>query len=88
MSYGSSCPRVAVLVVVASSFDLSLSSSSSSKASSSAAASSSSVLPTSESSSYSPSDLDVITKRRGVWDDESGPVCVWPSVGMDGGGLP
>ena len=65
-----------------------LSSSSSSRAPLSAMASSSSVLLTSESSSYSPSDSDVITKRRGVWDDESRPVCVWPSVGMGGGGLP
>ena len=73
--------------MLALSSDWLLSSSSSSKASSSATASSLSVSPTSESVSYSPSDSDVITKRRGVWDDESGLVCVWPSVGMDGGGL-
>ena len=87
MSYGSSCPRVAVPVVLASSSDWSSSSSSSSKAASSASVSSLSVSLTSESSSSSSSDSDVITKRRGVWDDESGPVCVWPSVGMDGGKL-
>ena len=23
-----------------------------------------------------------------MWDVDSGPVCVWPSVGMGGGGLP
>ena len=88
MSYGSSAPGVAVPVVLASSSDRSSSSSSSSKAPSSAAASSSFVSLTLESLSYSPSESDVITKRRGVWDDESGPVCVWPSVGMGGGGLP
>ena len=88
MSYGSSCPGVAVLVVLASSSDWSSSLSSSSKAVSSASVSSSSVSLTSESSSSSSSDSDVISKRRGVWDDESGPVCVWPSVGMDGGKLP
>ena len=88
MSYGSSCPGVAIRVVLASSSDWSLSSSSSSKAASSASVSSLSVSLTSESSSSSSSDLDVITKRRGVWDDESGLVCVWPSVGMDGGRLP
>ena len=88
MSYGSSGPGVDVLVVLASSSDWSLSSSSSSKALLSAAASSSSISLTSESSSYSPSDSDVITKRRGVWDDESGPICIWPSVGMGGSGLP
>ena len=88
MSYGSSCPGVVVSVVLASSFDWSLSSSSSSKAASSASISSSSVSLTSESLSDSSSDSDVITKWRRVWDDESGPVCVWPSVGMDGGGLP
>ena len=87
MSYRSSCPRIAVLVVLVSSSDWSSSSSSSSKAASSASVSSSSVSLTSESSSSS-SNSDVITKRRGVWDDESGPVCVWPSVGMDGGKLP
>ena len=86
MSYGSSCPGVAIPVVLASSSDWSLSSSSSSIAASSA---SSSVSLTSESSSSSSSsDSDMITKRRGVWDDESGLVCVWPSVGMDGGKLP
>ena len=89
MSYGSSCPRVAVPVVLASSSDWSSSSSSSSKAASSASVSSSSVSLTSESSSSSSSsDSDVITKRRGVWDDELGPVCVWPLVGMNGGKLP
>ena len=88
MSYGSSCPRVAVPVVLASSSDWSSSSSSSSKAASSASVSYSLVSLTSESSSSSCSDSDVITKRRGVWDDELGPVCVWPSVGMDGGKLP
>ena len=88
MSYGSSCPGVAVPVVLASSADWSSSSSSSSKAASSASVSSSSVSLTSESSLGSSSDSDVITKWRGVWDDESGPVCVWPSVGMEGGGLP
>ena len=95
MSYGSSCPRVAVPIVLASSSDWSSFSSSSSKAASSASVSSSSVSLTSESSSsssdsssFSSSDSDVITKRRGVWDDESGPVCIWPSVGMDGGKLP
>ena len=88
MSYRSSCPRVAVSVVLASSSDWSLSSSSFSKAASSASVSSSSVSLTSELSSDSSSDSDVITKRRGVWDDESGPVCVWPLVGMGGGGLP
>ena len=82
MSYGSSCSGVAIPVVLASS------SSSSSKVASSASISSSSVSLTSESSSSSSSDSDVITKRRGVWDDELGPVCVWPSVGMDGGKLP
>ena len=88
MSYGSSCPGVPVPVVLASSSDWSLSSSSFSKAASSASISSSSISLTSESSSDSSSDSDVITKQRGVWDDESGPVCVWPSVGMGGGGLP
>ena len=88
MSYGSSCPGVAIPVVLASSSDWSSSSSSSSKAASSAFVSSSSVSLTSESSSSSSSDLDVITKQRGVWDDESRPVCIWPSVGMDGGKLP
>ena len=88
MSYGSLGPGIDVPVELASSSDRSSSSSSSSKAPSSAAASFSSVLLTSKSSSYSPSDSDVITKRRGVWDDEAGPVCVWPSVGMSGGGLP
>ena len=29
----------------------------------------------------------MIAKRRGVLDDKSRPVCVWPSVGMDGGKL-
>ena len=70
MSYGSSCPGVAVPVVLVSSFDWSLSSSSSSKAASSASVFSSSISLTSESSSSSSSDSDVITKRRGVWDDE------------------
>ena len=88
MSYGSSCPGVAIPVVLASSSDWSSSSSSSSKAASSASVSSSSVSLTSESSFSSSLDSDVITKRRGVWDDESGPVCIWPSVGMDGGKLP
>ena len=88
MSYGSSCPGVAVPVVLASSSDWSSSLSSSSKAASSASVSSSSVLLTSELFSSSSSDSDVITKQRGVWDDESWPVCVWPSVGMDGGRLP
>ena len=88
MSYGSSCPGVVVPVVLALSSNWSSSSSSSSKAASSASVSSSSVSLTSESSSSSSLDSDVITKRRGVWDDESGPVCVWPSVGMDGGKLP
>ena len=78
MSYWSSAPGVAVPVVLASSYDRSSSSSSSSKAPSSAAASSLSVSLT----------LDVITKRRGVWDDELGPIYVWPSIGMGGGGLP
>ena len=88
MSYGSSCPGVAVPVVLALSSDRSSSSSSSNKAASSASVSSSFVSLTSESSSSSSLDSNVITKRRGVWDDESGPVCVWPSVGMDGGRLP
>ena len=88
MSYRSSCPGVAIPVVLASSSDWSMSLSSSCKAASSASVSSSFVLMTSESSSDSSSDSDVITKRRGVWDDESGPVCVWPSVDMGGGGLP
>ena len=88
MSYGLSCPGVVVPVVLASSSDWSLSSSSSSKAALSASVSSSSVSLTSKSSSSFSSDSDVISKRRGVWDDESGPVCVWPSVGMDGGKLP
>ena len=88
MSYGSSCPGVAVPVVLVSSSDWSSSSSSSSKATSSASVSSSSVSLTSELFSSSSSDSDVITKQRGVLDDESGPVCVWPSVGMDGGKLP
>ena len=87
-SYGSSCSRVAVPVVLASSSDWSSSSSSSSKVASSASVSYSSVSLTLESSSPSCSDSDVITKRRGVWDDESRPVCVWPLVGMDGGKLP
>ena len=88
MSYGSSCPGVAVPVVLASSSDWLSLTSSSSKAASNASVSSSSVSLTSESPSLSSSDSDVITKRRGVWDDESRPVCVWPSVGMDGGRLP
>ena len=88
MSYGSSCPGVAEPVVLASSSDWSSSSSSSSKVASSASVSSLSVSMTLDSSSSTSSDSDVITKRRGVWDDESGPVCVWPSVGMDGGKLP
>ena len=88
MSYESSCLGVAVPVVLASSSDSSLSSSSSSKAASSASVSSSSVSLISESSSSSSLDSDVITKQRGVWDDELGPVCVWPSVGIDGGKLP
>ena len=87
MSYGSSCLGVAVPVVLASSSDWSSSSSSSSKAASSASVSSSSISLTSESSSFSSSDSDVITKQRGVWNDESGPICVWPLVGMDGGKL-
>ena len=87
MSYGSSCPGVVVPVVLVSSSDWSSSSSTSSKAASSASVSSSSVSLTLESSSSSSSDSNVITKRRGVWDYESGPVCVWPSVGMDGGKL-
>ena len=81
-------PGVAVPVVLASSSDRWSSSSSSSRASSSAAASSSSISLASESSSNLPSESDVITKRRGVWDADSRPVCIWPSVGMGGGGLP
>ena len=88
MSYGSSCPGVVVPVVLALSSDWLSSSSSSSKATSSASVSSSSISLTSELSSSSSSDSDVITKRREVWNDESGPVCVWPLVGMDGGRLP
>ena len=92
MSYGSSTFGVAVPVVLASSSDRKPSSSSglssSSRAPSSAAASSSAVSLASELSSYSPSESDVTRKRRKVRDVESGPVCVWPSVGMGEGGLP
>ena len=88
MSYESSGPGVAVPVVLASSSDRSSSLSSSSKALSSSVASSASGSLTSELSSYSLLGSDVITKRRGVWDDESWPICVWPLVGMGGGGLP
>ena len=88
MLYGSSCLGVAVAIVLVSSSNWSSSSSSSNKAASSASVASSSVSLTSESSSSSSSESDVITKRKGVLADESGSVCVWSLVGMDGGKLP
>ena len=84
MSYGSSASRVAESVVLSSSFV----SSSSNRTLSSAPTSSLAVSLASELSSYLPSESDVTNKQRGVRDVESRPVCVWPLVGMGGGGLP